>query len=602
MKIILDGRVLRRWAERYSTRIIVNVQTSVLQLRGSLANIERIEGEIEAMLKNIITEDVDLSWVLRLETFNEEFIPPIARITGTFIEKLDENTVSNFSPASLVSIVSLILGKIRVVALGPERDVIDDACRLLFTSLDLQFRSSYSLLYNSPRGQESTKGALYPFTEDPSLPWRFRGRDWARWRDVGKKAPPPGTEFGLALDREDSILIKMKDERSLDGLGEVRKILDESANLEVLELEAQQVYPAEYQVVLGCLLHDSDGHNMLGGPQVLEEFIKEERPRVLCHDFPGVSFIAQTPHNRIKPLSDKIGQPKLLEGGAAYSFILKFAPSPRSNRYNFELFPPLEMTLVVDPISGEAQHPKLVAVHSESVADLLMPSRNCDLRFLRRINVPLNIGISGPELAAGGGITENEMARFLSESNLNPASSDRLRASPLIKVSIPSFMMRPPPLPTGEIDYIFTGMEFRRELQFDWEGLCMHHTVVEGGISGGRRTEVKLVCQATPSAEKRQNENKEALEVDKEVEESGLDISAFETLKSGSDEVEPKADPGTLQAQEVENQRSKKQDLGTPAEVSDTTFSSFVESTMKLVESLERRLSDSTSKGRGFLR
>lgn len=98
MIIVLDGRVLRRWAERYSTRITVNVQTSVLQLRGSLANIERIEGEIEVMLKNIITEDVDLSWVLRLEKFNEEFIPPIARITNTFIEKLDENTVSNFFP------------------------------------------------------------------------------------------------------------------------------------------------------------------------------------------------------------------------------------------------------------------------------------------------------------------------------------------------------------------------------------------------------------------------------------------------------------------------------------------------------------------------
>lgn len=94
--IVLDGHVLRRWAEEYSTRISVNVQTSFLQLSGSLANIERIEGEIEAMLKNIITEDVDLSWVLRLEKFNEEFISPIARITNTFIEKLDGNIVSNF--------------------------------------------------------------------------------------------------------------------------------------------------------------------------------------------------------------------------------------------------------------------------------------------------------------------------------------------------------------------------------------------------------------------------------------------------------------------------------------------------------------------------
>lgn len=109
MIIIVDGRVLRRWAERYSTRITVNVQTSLLQLRGSLANIERIEGEIEAMLKNIITEDVDLSWVSRLQKFNEEFISPIARITNTFIEKLDENTVSNSFSFSLFPFFLLML-------------------------------------------------------------------------------------------------------------------------------------------------------------------------------------------------------------------------------------------------------------------------------------------------------------------------------------------------------------------------------------------------------------------------------------------------------------------------------------------------------------
>lgn len=450
---------------------------------------------------------------------------------------------------------------------------------MLFTSLDLQFRSSYSLLYNSPRGQESTKGALYPFTEDPSLPWRFRGRDWARWRDVKNKLLPSEVAPGLVPGQVDSALIKMQDDRSLDGLGEVRKILDESADLEALELEGQHIHPVEYQIVLGCLLHDSDGHNMMKGPQALEKFIKEERLRVLCHDFPGVSFIARMPRSRIEPPLSRIEEPKMLEEGAAYSFILKFAPSPWSNPDTFELFPPLEMTLMVDAFSGEAQNPKLVAVHSESVADLLMPSRNCDLRFLRRVNVPLNLGISRLGLA-GGGITEEEMARFINESNLNPAGNDRLRASPQIKVSIPPFMMqRSPYSPTEEIDYIFTGMEFRRELKFDWEGLYMHHTVVEGGISGGKKTEVKLICKAVPKV-------------------GGLEVSrGVEEPESG---VESEEDPETFQ--ELESQQSQTHDSGTPAGVSDTVFSSFVKSTMKLVESLERRLSDSTRSGRGVLR
>lgn len=486
------------------------------------------------------------------------------------------------------------------MALGPERDAIEDAFRLLFTSLDLQFRSSYSLLYNYPCGQERIQGALYPFTEDPSLTWRFRGRDWARWRDVKNKSSSPVAAW------KRPVRIKMKDERSLKGHEEIRKILDESANREALELEVRQVHPAEYQVVLGCLLHDSDSHSMIKGPQIIEEFIKEERPRVLCHDFPGVSFIARTPQSRIDEHL-RIRQLELLEDGAAYSFILKFAPSPWSNRDTFELFPPLEMTLMVDASSGKALDPKLVAVYSESMADLLMPSRNCDLRFLRRVNVPLNLGISGLDLA-GGGITEKEMARFMNESNLNPAGNDKLRASPQIKVLIPPFMMQlSPSSPMQEIDYIFTGMEFRSELQFNWQGFCLHHTVVEGGISGGRKTEVRLVCKPAPGAGRRQEGSKEegeeavGLEADKEVKELESQMLEFGALKSGvpgSDEIGSKVDPKTLQEPEIQQSH----ELETPAGVSDSTFLSFVKSTMGLVQSLEERLSNSTNGGRGLLR
>lgn len=492
------------------------------------------------------------------------------------------------------------------MALGPERDAIEDAFRLLFASLDLQFRSSYSLLYNPPRSQESIGGALYPFTEDPSLTWRFRGRDWARWRDVKTKSPPLEGEPGFV--KNPIYRKKMNHERGLDGLRGVRKILDESANREALELEAQQVHPAEYQVILGCLLHDSDGHNITKGRKPLEEFIKEERLRVLCYDFPGVSFIARKPQSRIGSSVDEDGGPKLLDDGSAYSFILKFAPSPWSNRDTFEQFPPLEMTLKVDTFSGKAQDPKLVAVYSESMVDLLMPSQNCDLRFLRRVNVPLSLGISRLD-PAGGGVTEKEMARFMNESNLNPAGDDKLRASPQIKVLIPPFMMQlPPSSPTQEIDYIFTGMEFRSELQFDWNGFCMHHTVVEGGISGGRKTEVRLVCKPVPGTGGRQELNKEeeeeefvGLETDKEAEELKSQMLKFGTLESGMpgvDEIGPEVDSETLQ--EPENQQSH--ELGASAAVSDTTFSSFVESTMELVESLEKRLLDSTSRGRGVLR
>lgn len=609
--LILDGRALREWAQLYSTRITVNVQTSVLQLRGSLANIEKIKAEIENMLEKIITEDIDLSWVSRLEKFNDEFITPIARITNTFIERVDDNAVSNF--IYFCRYWLLISSKIRVVALGPTRHAIEDVRRLLFTSLDLQFQSSYSLLYNAPRGREEPEGALYPFTEDSSLPWRFRGRNWGRWRDVRRKIPEPSmTEPNPLLDQGASGATRMKDEKSWDGLGEVRKILDESANQRMAGLEEQQVPAAEYQVILGCLLHDSDGHSVSKGPKFLKEFIKEEKPKVLSQDFPGVSFIAQMPHSRIgTPLSDEY-QTKPLGDEVSYSFTLKFAPSPWTIQDTFEYFPPLEMTLMVDPHTGEAGNPNLVAVLSESIADFLLPSQSCDLRFLRRVKVPLSLGSPG---VTAEGVTKEEVARFMGESNLNPISGDKLRASPQIKVSIPPQMMEHcPNAPTGEVDYIFTGMEFRRELKYDWVGHSLHYSVVEGGVSGGRKPEVKLVCRTTPRVEKQLKEVKgmgreiEELKMDKEAEDVGLSGPQFETPKSQVSESEFETlnsstlDRETSEAQELERYGPEMRESETPAEVYDTAFSSFVDSTMELVRSLEERLSDSISGGKGVLR
>lgn len=89
----IDGHVLRTWAQKFMTRITVNVAKSTIQFRGSLANIERLSFAMDEMLKTIITEDIDLSWTSRYGNFTEDYVTPIARLTNTFIEKVDETTV-----------------------------------------------------------------------------------------------------------------------------------------------------------------------------------------------------------------------------------------------------------------------------------------------------------------------------------------------------------------------------------------------------------------------------------------------------------------------------------------------------------------------------
>lgn len=482
------------------------------------------------------------------------------------------------------------------MTLGPERHAIHDARRLIFASLDMQPRSSYSLLYSAPCEGESTKGALYPFAEDQSLSWRFRGKDWARWRDVKTKMDmfPPVESESLHAEGDRSTIIT-KGEGNLDGLEGIRRILDESATAQTMETEGDRVPPAEYQAILGCIIHGSDGQIISKGQESLERFVKEERPRVLSNDFPGVSFIAQAPTIRGKSPDTYKNSPKLLEDRIAYSFTLRFAPSPWSSPGSFEHYPPLEMTLEIDSASGEALNPKLVAVHSESVADLLIPSRNCDLRFLRRVDVPLALGINGQQLAVGG-VTKEDMERFFEQSNLNPADDGRLRASPQIIVSIPPWMMqRAPSLPTTGIVYMFTGMEFRRELYFDWEGVRLHHTAVEGGISGGRKTEVKLVCKVNPKAKKKR------LEAVRSYIEPGVEMGDLEAVDAkvherGLHDVETQE----AEAQGIGALDAKEKEAGALERVSDTAFLSFVGSAMSLVRSLDKRLADSV--GRGVLR
>lgn len=504
------------------------------------------------------------------------------------------------------------------MALGPERHAIDDARRLLYSALNIQLRSIYSLLYNSPSDQESPKGALYKFSEDPSLPWVFRGRDWARWRIVRTKPNPATQEVEPKPDEAEQGTIKMKGERSLGPLENIRQILDQSP---IAEVAVDECPPAEYQAILGCILHDSEGRSVPQSPQTLEEFIKDERPRVLSNEFPGVSFIAQAPVSR-KDLKRayKDDSAKLLDEDIAYSFSIRFAASPWSIPATFDQYPILELTLPIDRYTGNILQPTLIARHSESVADMLMPNRQCDLRFLRRVDVPLAMG-TGDEQTVGG-VTLEEMQRFKENSNLDLSGKSKLRVIPKLKVSVPQWMMQHfPDLPTTDVDYLFVSMEFRRELNFDWHGLQLRHTVIEGGASGGKRTEVKLICHGPSKTggilEVRTND--EILQTQEEVERNMKrevevkelvaekakweeeEIGSNEEVVPESNEVDLAAEvaqlDGQAEAEEAETEISQ-----TPTEVPESSFAEFMKGTMSLVKSLESRITRSTRDGKGILR
>ena len=125
----------------------------------------------------------------------------------------------------------------------------------------------------------------------------------------------------------------------------------------------------------------------------------------------------------------------------------------------------------------------------------MLPRFSCDLQFARRQEGYLEVREDAPK---AGGIATREWSRFVANSQLNVAEDYTLRASTKLDVHIPRWMVlphstSPANLESSElISYQFVGMEFRRVVELVEKGYKISRAVVEGGVSGGRRTEIKL--------------------------------------------------------------------------------------------------------------
>jgi hypothetical protein len=71
------------------------VAKSLLTLSASQVSIEEIDKRLRHVFGNIINEEFDLTGISRLVPFSEEPIPVIARMTNTYIERIDDKKVRN---------------------------------------------------------------------------------------------------------------------------------------------------------------------------------------------------------------------------------------------------------------------------------------------------------------------------------------------------------------------------------------------------------------------------------------------------------------------------------------------------------------------------
>ncbi|KAI5792430.1 mitochondrial inner-membrane-bound regulator-domain-containing protein [Peziza echinospora] len=464
-----NGRNLRRWAQEFHARITVNVQESFVEFEAVEANIEALEKKIPEHLDQKISEDIDLSAISRITQFNKAYVSGISTMTETYIHNISDHIY-------------------RVLALGPSTAPIEDARRLIFDSHELQFRRSYSLAVDSsfsPGAEDAgdLRGALYSAVEDRSLPWMLRGKDWARWRSVKGKVPDltmspiqqkisslikaatQSPENPKPIDRWEKAQASLETTDLTQDMETVKALLDDGIST------SPELPPPSYSATLGYVLHNSGMEQRK--LNTLESVLNAGSERVFCENIPGLTYAtsrlnlvdeAASAQSWGLPVPDGWTSPTGNSETPArtpptefrkHTLVLKFSPSPWAHPDSFESYPPVEMILELDPVTGEYKNPQVLAMESNSMADLMLPSKECDIRFKRRVDVPLYLGgnamkvdfetthfapvITKPptELQEAH---QAKVEEFLKASKLNPLKDDRLRAVPEIELFVPNYI------------------------------------------------------------------------------------------------------------------------------------------------------------------
>ncbi|KAF3931072.1 hypothetical protein ABW20_dc0105979 [Dactylellina cionopaga] len=469
------GDMLQKLASSNRTRIVLNSSNNKVVLEGTKLAIEEIEGALNAVPDMLVDKSVDISALLRVGSVNENYIPSISRLTKVFLEVKDN--------------------RMSLHAANPEDapngwSNIEDAQRLLFNSVDLHLRETHSLL-GETQSMTPLTGALYPVSEDQTLPWMYRGRNWCRWRSIREPIRYNNNSF-IADDEEVSVSnsTPLVNPHRGDSItySDIRALLDSpstspssqpsvdpaSTSPNPPSISPSAETSTTYHAILGQILHSSPTLPTVREPKSLSDLLTADPSHVLCNSVPRIIDFLST----LNPITYTYD----------FKLLLKFSPSPWKQPENFERLPPVEMELRVDPETNEILRIRLTAVDSHGITDVLMPRNTCDLRFVRRKMTKIES-------------RTDEIRRYLESASLDILGEERLKGGEELVMKIPRWMLGETvedgkeANETVPITYFFTGLETRSSTTFDFEGAPLMYTKVEAGASGGSYDEIILECQ-----------------------------------------------------------------------------------------------------------
>lgn len=253
----------------------------------------------------------------------------------------------------------------------------------------------------------------------------------------------------------------------------------------------------QYQTyaVLGHVLH----HSTVSTPfQIsnVKEHIQKSTPseRTFSTNVPGISQVLRT----LTPLFSTPRQ----------AIYLRLTPSPWTpfGLDGAGAFPPIDLRVEFDPFTDMPFVHSLEAVVEKKVSDIMLPEEIADLRLVNETT-----------LAYAAIQTDARLVDFMANANLRVKGGregdtpskpkmrrGRLSAPSTLTMRIPRRIIRPESRVAKdlsedinsddvEMEYLYAGLEFREHLNYALDDYVLRYTMIEGGITGGRRGELVLL-------------------------------------------------------------------------------------------------------------
>ncbi|KAI9870523.1 MAG: hypothetical protein M1830_004133, partial [Pleopsidium flavum] len=477
---------LNNFAERYNAKIDLSRRKNLLRFTADQVTCFRLTKDLEAVLGNIRHVDFDLSPMQPLlrkkpggrRPLEKESVRWIAEITGTEIHESDDGQ------------------RLLIYYIGPSTNFADDARRLL---LSLIGRANALPSVLRQYSISPVSAALCPMNPIEGLSWMDQRQQWSRWRCASSKLTVENSSvakkanIGFEMNTEGKALLDQVGGFLRRGMVDMTKATARSDIPTWLEHTQHRT-----DAVIGHVLHSTaDGIPI----QALEDVQNNKSTgRTFATNAPGVLPVL----NALPPI---FNEPK-------QAIHLRMTPSPWTS---FGLggaaaFPQIEMRIVFD---AETQMPSLRmlnAVTDERVSDLMLPQNMADLRFISRTS----LGYAAAQV-------DSNVTAYLANASLKVTGKGRLGAPPTLQMRIPSRILRKgsqvaKAFSEGgedvEMEYLFAGLDFREYIQYDLADHIMTYTKIEGGITGGRRSE--LLLHKTPSKEISDNTNDDSTGFDQD--------------------------------------------------------------------------------------